>query len=35
MKIKIDLGDELSLSKTIEIRSMIIVFRAVFHKNKL
>ena len=35
MKIKIDSGDELSLSKTIEIRSMIIVARAVFHKNKL
>ena len=33
MKIKFDLDDELPLNKTIEIRSMIIVVRAVFHGN--
>ena len=33
MKIKFNSDDELPLSKTIEIPSMIIVVRAVFHKN--
>ena len=33
MKIKFNLDDELPLNKTIEIRSMMIVVRAVFHKN--
>ena len=33
MKIKFDLDDELPLNKTIEICSMIIVVRAVFHDN--
>ena len=33
MKIKFDLDDELPLNKTIEIRSMIIVVRAVLHGN--
>ena len=33
MKIKFDSNDELPLNKTIEISSMTIVFRAVFHEN--
>ena len=33
MKIKLDSDDKLSLNKTIEIHSMIIVARVVFHKN--
>ena len=33
MKTKINLGNELSLSKTVEIYSMIIVVTAVFHEN--
>ena len=33
MKIKFDLDDELPLNKMIEITSMIIVVRAVFHEN--
>ena len=33
MKIKFDLDDELPLNKAIEIRSTIIVVRAVFHEN--
>ena len=33
MKIKFDSDDELPLNKTIEIPSMIIVVRAVFHEN--
>ena len=33
MKIKFELDDELPLNKTIEICSMIIVVRAVFHDN--
>ena len=33
MKIKFNLDDELPLNKTIEIRSMIVVIRAVFHEN--
>ena len=33
MKIKFNWDDELSLNKTIEIGSMIIVVRAVFHEN--
>ena len=33
MKIKFNSGDELPLNKTIEIPSMIIVVRAVLHKN--
>ena len=33
MKIKFILDDELPLNKTIKIRSMIIVVRAVFHEN--
>ena len=33
MRIKFDLDYELFLNKTIEIRSMIIVVRAVFHEN--
>ena len=34
MKIKFNSDNELLLNKSIEIRSMIIVVRAVFHKNK-
>ena len=34
MKIKFNSNDELSLNKTIEIPSMIIVVRAVFYENK-
>ena len=34
MKIKFNLGGELSLNKMIEIPSMIIFVRAVFHENK-
>ena len=34
MKIKLDLDDELPLHKTIEVRSMTIVVRAVFHESK-
>ena len=33
MKIKFNLDDELPLIKTIEIPSMVIVVRAVFHEN--
>ena len=33
MKIKFNLNDELPLNKTIEILSIIIVLRAVFHEN--
>ena len=33
MKIKFNLDDELPLNKTIEIPSMIIVVRAIFHEN--
>ena len=33
MKIKFNLDDELPLNKMIEIRSMIVVIRAVFHEN--
>ena len=33
MKIKFNSDDELPLNKAIEIPSMIIVVRAVFHKN--
>ena len=33
MKIKFNLDDELPLNKTIEIRSMIVVIRAIFHEN--
>ena len=33
MKIKLNLDDELLLNKTIEIRNIIIVVRAVFHEN--
>ena len=33
MKIKCNLDDELLLNKTIEIPSMIIVVKAVFHEN--
>ena len=33
MKIKFNFDDELPRIKTIEIRSMIIVVRAVFHEN--
>ena len=33
MKIKFDSDEELPLNKTIEIRSIIIVVRAVFHEN--
>ena len=33
MKTKINLGNELSLNKTVEIYSMIIVVTAVFHEN--
>ena len=33
MKIKFNLNDELPLNKTIEILSIIIVVRAVFHEN--
>ena len=33
MKIKFNLDDNLSLNKMIEIPSMIIVVRAVFHEN--
>ena len=33
MKIKFNLNGELSLNKTIEILSIIIVVRAVFHEN--
>ena len=33
MKIKFNSNDELPLNKTIEIRSMIIVVRIVFHEN--
>ena len=33
MKIKFILDDELPVNKTIKIRSMIIVVRAVFHEN--
>ena len=33
MKIKFNLDDELPLNKTKEIRSMIVVIRAVFHEN--
>ena len=32
MKIKFNLDDDLPLNKTIEIRSMIIVVRTVFHE---
>ena len=34
MQIKFNLDDVLPLSKTIEIHSIIIVLRAVFHENK-
>ena len=33
MKIKFNSDDDLPLNKTIEIRSMIIVVRAIFHDN--
>ena len=33
LKIEFDSDDELPLNKTVEIPSMIIVVRAVFHKN--
>ena len=33
MKIKFNLDDKLPLNKTIKIRSMIVVIRAVFHEN--
>ena len=33
MKIKLNSDDELPLNKVIEIPSMIIVVRAIFHKN--
>ena len=33
MKIKFNLDDELPLNKAVEILSMIIVVRAVFHEN--
>ena len=33
MKIKFDSDDKLPLNKTIEIHSMILVVRAVFHEN--
>ena len=33
MKIKFNLDDELPLNKTIEVSSMIIVVRVVFHEN--
>ena len=33
MKIKCNLDDELPLNKTIEIPSMIIAVRAIFHEN--
>ena len=33
MKIKFNLDEELPLNKTIEIPSMIIVVRAIFHEN--
>ena len=33
MKIKFNLDDELPLNKTIEIATMTIVVRAVFHEN--
>ena len=33
MKIKFDSHDELSLNKMIEIPTMTIVFRAIFHEN--
>ena len=33
MKIKFDSDDELPLNKMMEIRSMIIIVRAVFHEN--
>ena len=33
IKIKLNSDDELPLNKTIEIRSMIIVVRAIFHEN--
>ena len=33
MKIKFNSDDELPLNKTIKIRSMIIVVRAIFHEN--
>ena len=33
MKIKSNLDDELPLNKSIEIPSMIIVVRAIFHEN--
>ena len=33
MKIKFNSNDELSLDKTIESPSLIIIFRAVFHEN--
>ena len=33
MKIKFNLGNDLPLNKMIEILSMIIVVRAVFHEN--
>ena len=34
MRIKFNSGDELPLNKTIEIPSMIIIVRTVFHENK-
>ena len=34
MNTKVDLDDMISLSKTIEVPRVIIVLRAVFHKNK-
>ena len=34
MEINLNSYDELPLNKTVEIASMIIVVRAVFHKNK-
>ena len=33
MKIKFNMDDKLAVNKTIEISSMIIVVRAVFHEN--
>ena len=33
MKMKFNLDDELTLNKTIEISSMIIIVMAVFHEN--
>ena len=33
MEIKFNLDDELTLNKTIDISSMIIIVRAVFHEN--